>query len=405
MKTKRSSARRGWGSCCSAARSRATARRAPRPPDERKAAAQKWREWFEAIRPLDLDDHDEGTPQQPPASSSCPSAAPRSTFAMTRVAEHRRRRPTRLPPKSPSSKSRCWASRNTTRSRRMLMAVLLRGDPGGRLAGARLCIDPGVCGAGQRAACRSSTCSAGAAAAPTGPPARPRRSTSPAPTRPRWRRTTKRRPAISKSPRSQQTPGAMLDVAVEAGQSLAEVDLGAVMPSGGQVASGKRASKLGHRRAGPGLRPGRRRRARRTALEHHLQAGPAGRGIRPAARCAGGRDGRDRAPRTSFSTSRISRARRRPSGRLPGAATTACISSGRVGAERNRTSRFSRRRASTVGESVVFQFYPQAAERRLAELEVRYKGRQPAEIRVTRFTVVPSGNGYDFQVVAQEALR
>ena len=57
-------------------------------------------------------------------------------------------------------------------------------------------------------------------------------------------------------PSVQQTPGAMLDVAVEAGQSLAEVDLGAVMPSGGQVASGKRASKLGTGGPGLGFGPG-----------------------------------------------------------------------------------------------------------------------------------------------------
>jgi hypothetical protein len=36
---------------------------------------------------------------------------------------------------------------------------------------------------------------------------------------------------------------------------------------------------------------------------------------------------------------------------------------------------------------------------------VRYKGRQPAEIRVTRFSVVPQGSGYDFTVLAQEPLR
>ena len=29
----------------------------------------------------------------------------------------------------------------------------------------------------------------------------------------------------------------------------------------------------------------------------------------------------------------------------------------------------------------------------------------PSEIRVTRFQVVPAGNGYDFKVIAQEALR
>ena len=57
-------------------------------------------------------------------------------------------------------------------------------------------------------------------------------------------------------PSVQQTPGAMLDMAVEAGQRLAEVDLGAVMPSGGAVASGKRASKLGTGGPGLGFGPG-----------------------------------------------------------------------------------------------------------------------------------------------------
>ncbi len=45
----------------------------PSTPEERKAAAQKWREWFEAIRPLDLDDHDDGA-SQAPASSRAPDS-------------------------------------------------------------------------------------------------------------------------------------------------------------------------------------------------------------------------------------------------------------------------------------------------------------------------------------------
>ena len=57
-------------------------------------------------------------------------------------------------------------------------------------------------------------------------------------------------------PSVEQTPGAMLDVVAEAGQSLAEVDLGATMPNGGQVASGKRASKLGSGGPGLGFGPG-----------------------------------------------------------------------------------------------------------------------------------------------------
>src|SRR4029077_12385628 len=58
-----------------------------------------------------------------------------------------------------------------------------------------------------------------------------------------------------------------------------------------------------------------------------------------------------------------------------------------------------------VGDENVFQFYSENAERRLAELEVKYRGRNPGEIRVTRFQVIPKGDGYDFEVVAQETLR
>jgi hypothetical protein len=58
-----------------------------------------------------------------------------------------------------------------------------------------------------------------------------------------------------------------------------------------------------------------------------------------------------------------------------------------------------------VGDAAVIQFYPRAVEQKLAQLEVRYRGRQPSEIRVTRFSVVPRGEGYDFTVLAQETLR
>ena len=197
-------------------------------------------------------------------------------------------------------------------------------------------------------------------------------------------------------PSVQQTPGAMLDVAVEAGQSLAEVDLGAVMPSGGPVASGKRASKLGT--GGPGL-----------------GFGPGDGGV-PANSAGASSTSRARRPRntpgssmpwasrwpwscrpTSSSMSRISRARRRPSGRLPGAATTGSISSGRAAAERSPTSRCFTK-AGRRGRR----------ERRLPVLSPRgratagrargpVQGEAAGEIRVTRFTVVPSGNGYDFR--------
>ena len=50
----------------------------PSTADERKAAAHKWREWFEAIRPLDLDDHDEGTKAAPPGAPAAPASSPAS---------------------------------------------------------------------------------------------------------------------------------------------------------------------------------------------------------------------------------------------------------------------------------------------------------------------------------------
>ena len=53
----------------------------------------------------------------------------------------------------------------------------------------------------------------------------------------------------------------------------------------------------------------------------------------------------------------------------------------------------------------MLQFYPKGVEQQLAQLEVRYRGRQPAEIRFTRFSVVPTGGGYGFEVLAQEPLR
>jgi hypothetical protein len=59
----------------------------------------------------------------------------------------------------------------------------------------------------------------------------------------------------------------------------------------------------------------------------------------------------------------------------------------------------------TVGDKPIFQFYPKAVEDQLARIEVQYRGRNPGEIRVTRFQVVPQGNTFGFSVVAQEYLR
>ncbi|QDV37047.1 hypothetical protein [Tautonia plasticadhaerens] len=53
----------------------------------------------------------------------------------------------------------------------------------------------------------------------------------------------------------------------------------------------------------------------------------------------------------------------------------------------------------------IFQFFPDQVEQILARLEQQYKGLQPAEIRTTRFTVVPAGNRYAFEVIDQQPLN
>jgi hypothetical protein len=63
------------------------------------------------------------------------------------------------------------------------------------------------------------------------------------------------------------------------------------------------------------------------------------------------------------------------------------------------------RRANVdVGESPIFHFYPKAIEDRLAQYEARYRGRQPIEIKATRFSVVSRGGSYDFAVLAQDPM-
>jgi hypothetical protein len=205
-------------------------------------------------------------------------------------------------------------------------------------------------------------------------------------------------------PSVEQTPGAMLDVAVEAGQTLAEVDLGAVMPSGGQVASGKRSSKIGTGGPGLGFGPGDGGVPAEQRWSIVYKAG------QPPDEYARQLDalGVELAvivpPNQLLYVSNFSSptpTKRQAAGRGDHRLYFLWQGKGRKESDIALLTRA----GVTVGDTV-FQFYPPGTEQRLAELEVRYKGRQPAEIRVTRFTVVPGGNsGYDFQVVAQEALR
>jgi hypothetical protein len=211
-------------------------------------------------------------------------------------------------------------------------------------------------------------------------------------------------PGDFEQPSVQTTPGAMLDAALEAGQQVAEMDIGPAMPNGGAVASGRRASKIGSGGPGLGFGPGDggvSRENRWSVIfpegqrpeEYARQLDALGVELAVVA-------GKDQLTYvTNFSAATPTK-RTGPSraesrlyfiweGRLRKASDLALL----------------RKAGIDVGEGTVFQFYPPAVENQLADLERRYRGRSPAEIRVTRFGVVPSGDSYAFKVIAQETLR
>lgn len=198
-------------------------------------------------------------------------------------------------------------------------------------------------------------------------------------------------------------PAAMLDSVVDAGENQAEVDVTAATPTGGKVASGRSRSKVGTGGPGFGFGPGDGGVSREdrwsilykpgsTAEEYALQldffkvelaviednhlvyvsrfSDPA-----PTKRVGTGADDR----RLYF----LWRGQGRKESDLKLFA--------KAGIE--------------VGDRIIFQFYPNAVEEALSQLEVKFKGRQPAEIRSTRFGVVGDGGSYEFEVLNQEPLR
>jgi len=196
----------------------------------------------------------------------------------------------------------------------------------------------------------------------------------------------------------------MIDAAAEAGSSLAEVDLGPVMPNGGTVASGKRASKLGIGGPGLGFGPGDGGVAReqrwsivyppdQTPEEYARQLDALGVELAVVA-------GPDQLTYLSHLSS-DEPSKRYGSGRSDGRLYFLWQGRGRKASDMALI----RKAGIPLGEGVVLQFYPRGVEEQLAQLEVRYRGRQPGEIRVTRFGVVPKDSGYGFQVIAQETLR
>ena len=201
----------------------------------------------------------------------------------------------------------------------------------------------------------------------------------------------------------QETPAAMLDTVSEAGQNLAEVDVGAVMPTGGKVATGRRASKIGNGAVGYGFGPGDggvRKEDRWTILASPGQTPEEyARQLDALKIELGVVQGKSMIYMSNFSADQP--VRRAGTG----------VGDNRLyfiwrGQGRKATDMALLRKAGVeVGEGVIFQFYPPAVEQRLAQLEVQFKGRTPGEIRRTQFRVIPGGDGYDFEVVSQEPLR
>jgi hypothetical protein len=200
----------------------------------------------------------------------------------------------------------------------------------------------------------------------------------------------------------QDSPAVMLD-AVEAGESMAEVDVGAVMPSGGPVASGRRASKLGTGGVGLGFGPGDGgvRREDRWSIVYNP-----GQTLDEYAR---------QLDALSVELATISGGQMVYAKNFASPTPTQRRNSGQGdnrlyfmwagGTRKGSDVALLKKAGIDVGEAPIFQFYPARVEDVLKQLEVQFKGRQPGEIRKTRFSVVPRGNGYGFVVQSQETLR
>ncbi len=201
----------------------------------------------------------------------------------------------------------------------------------------------------------------------------------------------------------QAAPAAMLDTVAEAGQNLAEVDVGAVMPTGGKVATGKRASKIGNGAVGYGFGPGDggvRKEDRWTILANPGQTADEYARQLDALRIElAVVRGNQLTYVSNFSSDQPTL--RSATGVNEGRLYFLWRGQGRKGSDLALL----RKAGIEVGEGVIFQFYPPGVEQRLTQLEVQYKGRQPAEIRRTQFRVIPASGGYDFEVVSQETLR
>ena len=204
-------------------------------------------------------------------------------------------------------------------------------------------------------------------------------------------------------PSVMEMPAAVLDAAAAAGERLAEMDVGAVMPRGGPVAGGRRASRLGTGGPGLGFGPGDGgvKREERWSIVY-----PPGQTPDEYARQLDALEvelativGNQMVYAANFSAD-VPR-RRTGTGRGDDRLYFVWQGGSRMGSDMALL----KKAGIDVGEGAIFQFYPKRVEAALAQLEVRYKGRQPIEVRKTRFVVVPEGGGFGFAVQSQEPLR
>jgi hypothetical protein len=189
----------------------------------------------------------------------------------------------------------------------------------------------------------------------------------------------------------------------EASGELAELDLAAPVRSGGAVAGGKRSSKIGSGGPAFGFGPGDggvRREQRwsiifnpgQTQEEYARQLDALGVELATVSNGT-----MVYASNFSSDTPR----RRIASGQGDDRLYFLWQGRGRKGSDLDLL----KKAGIDVGEGAIFQFYPKGVEETLAQMEVRHRGLQPSEIRVTRFSVVPRGDSYTFVVLDQQTLR
>ena len=274
---------------------------------------------------------------------------------------------------------------------------------GRRLAGAGLRHEPGVCLAGDRPAGDHRGLRRGGGS-PEGTPGSTEKIDVAGAEAAEAASNNEAEASDFEEPSVEQTPAAMLDAVAEARASWPRWTWRPAMPRGGPVAGGRRASKLGTGGPGFGFGPGDGgvRREDRWSIVYNPGQTPDeyARQLDALGRRAGHRLRRPARLRLE-----LLQPRRRRAGPARARGTTGSTSSGRAGAGRPPTSPCCRRPASTSARGSSSSSIPRGSRTTLAQLEVRYRGRQPAEIRVTRFSVVPQGDGYGFEVLDQQTLH